>query len=205
MKRKLWTLFLIMSAFLLSGCAAELAESGALELEEGAASAEGLEVAPEVAREIVTEGIIPDPLAEEVRLSRTYGGDLLSIEKGGNEYTFGEVVDNNTVKVYNYNGLGERTITLPGDIYTVNGDFVRLRNGPGTAYSVLGKFERNQIVLVLRRLGSWYEVRALDGRFGFIAAALLASGVSQERHKEKPVQQPKSLTQQAIDILQVGR
>ncbi len=148
-----WTiLFLIAPAFLSFGCAAELAESGALELEEGAASAEGLEIAPEVASEFVTEGVIPESFAEEVRLSRTYGGDLLSIEKGGHEYTFGEVVDENTVKIYNYNGEGERVITLPGDIYTIGGDFVRLRNGPGTAYSVLGKFERNQIVLVLRQL-----------------------------------------------------
>lgn len=204
MKAKLRTLFLIMSGFLLSGCAAELAESGAVELEEGAATAEGLELAPEVASEIESEGIIPEPLAEEVRLSRMYGGDLLSIEKGSNEYTFGEVVDKNTVKIYNYNGLGERTITLPGDIYTVSGDFVRMRNGPGTVYSVLGKFERNQIVLVLRQLGDWYEVRTLDGRIGFIAAALLAPGVSEKHQNYRQVQKPKSLTDQAKDILQLG-
>lgn len=204
MKGKWTALSLIMPVFLFFGCAAELAESGALELEEGAAGAESLEIAPEVASEFVTEGVIPESFAEEVRFTKTYGGDLLSIEKGGNEYTFGEVVDENTVKIYNYDGEGERVITLPGDIYTVNGDLVRLRSGPGTTYQILGKFERNQIVLVLRQLGDWFEVRTLDGRIGFIAAALLAASVSEKHHEDKQAPRPKSLTEQAKDILQLG-
>jgi|GEM_PF-5221823 len=189
-------------AFLCFGCAAELAETGVAE--EAAVGAEGSAIAPEVASDFVTDGILPESFAEEVRLEKTFSGDLLSIDKNGQEYTFGEIVDESRIRIYNYNGLGERVINLPGDIYSVEGDFVRLRTGPGTSYQILGKFERNQIVLVLKQLGDWDEVKTLDGRIGFIAAAFLVAGVSQKHYKNEQAEKPKSLTQQAKDILQLG-
>lgn len=203
MRGKWFVLLLIMPIFLLFGCAGELAESGALELEEGAADA-GIEIAPEVASRFVTEGVIPERFAEEVRLTRNFNGDLLSVEINGNQYTFAELVDRNTIRIYNYNGFGERIVTLPGDIYTVDGEFVRLREGPGTSYQVLGKFERNQIVLVLRQLGDWDEVRTLDGRLGFVAAVFLVASATSEHHKKIRHPKPISLTEQAKEILQLG-
>ena len=172
--------FFFLIILLSYGCAAELLEGmavgdiAALGGEE-ALAAEGLEVRAAtgeiiVANEEVFFGELRKVRLEESSILR--GNPRLYLLKNGVREYFGEVLDEGTVRLTKV----DRDISMPEgmELYRVRGNNVNVRSALGDVYKVYRHVTTNDIVLVLRQVGDWYEVQLGRNLTGFISATLLA-------------------------------
>ncbi|WP_295505485.1 SH3 domain-containing protein [Accumulibacter sp.] len=61
---------------------------------------------------------------------------------------------------------------LARDMVSINGSIVNMRSGPGTRSDVLWELKRGYPLQVLKRKGSWLQVRDFENDKGWVARAL---------------------------------
>ncbi len=140
-----------------------------------------------------TELVVVDEAAFLSRLARVriesgaLSSPRLFVYEDGVRRYFGRVGRNSRIDLLDIN----KSIPLPANssLYRVR-NAARVRTGPGTHYDVYklegaSFLEKDQVVLVLREIGGWYEVQLGREAFGYIAASLLLPISSEEDNKAK--------------------